>query len=911
AELSGKIGVARFDGKHVPLVDETAAAVVVDRPFEVSRNELMRVLAPGGLLCTRNGDAWTTERKPWPDDVDQWTHFLHDASNNQVSDDKRVGPPKGLRWVSGPRWCRSHEWPTSVQCTVTAGGRVFTIIDLGPIGVYRHLPQDCRLVARDAFSGVHLWEVPLIDWQPEFGTGTENRWQMHHTIARRLVTDGKRVYVTLRFLNSPVSVLDAATGEVLVEALPGTRGADEILLSDGVLVAKCTQGRSIGALEKIVGPALATDERLVGVDIESGRKLWETPSLHVLPYALAIDAGRVVYHDGTALTCLDLRSGKPRWKVECPILAALGGSTSLAVHGGVVLLHVRGRLALPESAVPADDSAKDVPAKGKKPATSSMTAFALEDGDVLWQRRGHTSLAGASHMPTEIFVIGDTLFYGQSTEGYDLHTGEVKTSIDVGNLISPGHHYRCYRGKATCDYLIWPKRGAEFIDVVEGKNHMRNDWLRAPCFTSFVPANGLFYVPPSQCFCYPGVIVPGYLAFTSKAVREKTTELPALETTGATITEAASPSAADWPMYRHDNARSGHTSAKLGPNLSPAWDVRLASATAQPIGVNDRLWLAEKDAGQIRCLEAATGKTVWTFLAGGRIDSPPTYWKGRLLFGCRDGYVYCLDATNGALVWRFRAAPDDRRLVAEEQVESLWPVSGSVLVQDGKVYVAAGRSSFLDGGIYVYALDAEDGHPSAKEKLEGPWPDIWKDVGTPFAMEGARPDLFVSDGRNLYMGRIKFDPDLNRIPLEPASSLGELDMGETHLVATGGFLDDSGFDRIYWMHSRWWPGFYLSQHAPKAGQIIVFDEHTTYAVKYFYRRILWATAFFPGEHGYLLYADDASTEPALLEHNDKGTGLAWLPPESYTDQYRHGGRGVEKGTGWVRLQPAKWQKFIP
>ncbi len=97
--------------------------------------------------------------------------------------------------------------------------------------------------------------------------------------------------------------------------------------------------------------------------------------------------------------------------------------------------------------------------------------------------------------------------------------GEVRKTLSLGKLISPGHHYRCHRSKATERFLIWPKRGAEFVDL-QGDNHMRHDWLRAPCFTGATPANGLFYVPPSQCFCYPGVKVFGFLAMSAEAADE-------------------------------------------------------------------------------------------------------------------------------------------------------------------------------------------------------------------------------------------------------------------------------------------------------------------------------------------------------------------------------------------------------
>ncbi|GAG88400.1 unnamed protein product, partial [marine sediment metagenome] len=108
-------------------------------------------------------------------------------------------------------------------------------------------------------------------------------------------------------------------------------------------------------------------------------------------------------------------------------------------------------------------------------------------------------------------------------------------------------------------------------------------------------------------------------------------------------------------------------------------------------------------------LDAKDGKTLWSYTAGGKVDSPPTIHRGRVLFGSADGWTYCLRAADGVLAWRFRAAPIDQRLMAFEQLESVWPVHGSVLVQDGTVYCVAGRSMFLDGGMRLLRLDPETG----------------------------------------------------------------------------------------------------------------------------------------------------------------------------------------------------------
>jgi hypothetical protein len=57
-------------------------------------------------------------------------------------------------------------------------------------------------------------------------------------------------------------------------------------------------------------------------------------------------------------------------------------------------------------------------------------------------------------------------------------------------------------------------------------------------------------------------------------------------------------------------------------------------------------------------------------------------------------------------------------MTAFEQLESPWPVSGSVLVQDGTVYCVAGRSMFADGGLRLLRLDATTGRKLGETILD-------------------------------------------------------------------------------------------------------------------------------------------------------------------------------------------------
>ena len=53
------------------------------------------------------------------------------------------------------------------------------------------------------------------------------------------------------------------------------------------------------------------------------------------------------------------------------------------------------------------------------------------------------------------------------------------------------------------------------------------------------------------------------------------------------------------------------------------------------------VFIAEKERHTVQALSSADGKPEWTFIADGRVDSPPTVFNGLCLFGTRNGFVYC------------------------------------------------------------------------------------------------------------------------------------------------------------------------------------------------------------------------------------------------------------------------------
>ena len=908
--LYGPVSVEQFDGARLPYVDNLVNLVVAERPGGVPPDEIVRVLAPGGVAYVREGGAWSKAVKPVPAETDEWSHYLHDAGNNPVADDALVGPPTSLQWVAPPLWLRSHETPSGIEGLVTANGRIFYLFDEGLVGITdQRLPERWSLIARDAYNGKLLWKKPVTGWgwpawaEGRFGATdwteiTGGRTVVPDENQRRVVAEGDRVYATLDY-RAPLSILDAATGEVL-HTVEETAPVRAIVASEGVVVTASREFTSGAAARR--GEGKPVTSKLTGIRGATGEVLWTREAQQIGALHFVCDTGRVAFLDQGNLVALDLETGDELWSLEPKIQKRKG----LLAHDGCVIIRGPNALEVREGA----------------------------SGELLWQKQ--VEAAGGGFEGQDIFISEGVVWPGivSVTEagertgksahvlvvGYDLRTGAETRRISVQDLRSPEHHHRCYRNKATSRYLISAMEGLEFVDL-QGDGHAQHNWLRGACKLGIMPANGMIYVPSDQCFCEPGAKLLGFAAVSSATVpppvsdSERLVKGEAYGTVGA-----AAPSPDDWPTYRHDAARHGSTSSLVGAEVEVAWRVELGGGLTQPVAANGRVYVASREAHTVHARSLRTGKPLWSFTAGGRIDSPPTVHGDLLLVGSADGRVYCLRAHDGALVWRFLAAPTDRRIAYFDQVESAWPVPGSVLVTEtpeGKAvaYFTAGRSSYVDGGIRVYALDATTGELLHKTTVEGPHPQLGSERDVSFYIEGANSDVLVSERDAIFMRQKRLTPELEEVESPLLSTKGEKDVG-LHVFSTSGLLDGSWYNRTFWMYSKRWPGFQLANQAPKSGQLLVVDDESTYGVKVFYRRNVHSPMFFPDREGYLLFADSNTTEPQIVGEEGSREPVPWLPQSGYAR--RQGERtldspafGLDKMIGYTRADPPLWASWVP
>lgn len=798
----GRASVDYFDGKKLPYGDNMVNLLVAETLDKVPHAELMRVLAPGGILLVWGEGGWKKTIKPRPDDIDEWTHYLHGSGGNAVAHDKRVDTPRFVQWINNPRHTRSHEHTPSLNAMVSSAGRIFYIEDQAPIDSLLKRPK-WHLVARDAHNGLELWHKSFIAWFPHI----LNWGSFPQHIQRRLVAVNDRLYVTLG-LHAPVSCLDAATGEVL-RAFEGTHGTEEIILHRGILllvVREVTKARTSelaqwdGLSRKENSPLYkrekaepllkrfkATESKaprsLMAFDAATGRLLWKksgADSKSIKPLSLCAEGDRVFCQLGGKLVCFGLPDGKARWDKSTWGLRLVEKGRLLCVNN------------------------------------KSVSLLSSADGKMIWSK------PIALSQVRDAFIINDSVWLGgfkpwnkngrgPSWGPYfanqrDIETGALRMQIEPEDLNGPSHHHRCWTNKATDRFILSGRRGVEYLDLQSGEV-LWHSWVRGVCRYGVMPANGLLYAPPHACACYIAAKLEGFYALSHDSTSgwpEAGKPLviqrgPAYDASASHVKERSAPG---WPTYRNDPQRSGYTKASVSSRLEKTWQTAVGGRLSAPVAGYGKVLAASVDGHQVVALDEASGEPLWRFTGGARVDSPPTLYQDHVLFGCRDGFVYCLRASDGQLAWRLQAAPHKRLIVVDGQLESASPVHGSILIQDGAACFTVGRSSYLDGGLRLLRVAPLTGRvlsetPIVSPDEEGRQPDQYG----PCYMPGALSDILSCDDQRLYLRDAVMDKQGRPLPVTQFDKRRQpRPPGKPHLFTLTGFLDDSWAHRSYWIY---------------------------------------------------------------------------------------------------------------
>jgi hypothetical protein len=188
-------------------------------------------------------------------------------------------------------------------------------------------------------------------------------------------------------------------------------------------------------------------------------------------------------------------------------------------------------------------------------------------------------------------------------------------------------------------------------------------------------------------------------------------------------------------------------------------------------------------------------------------------------------------------------------ICAYGQPESAWPICGSILIRDGLAYFAAGRNSFTDGGIFLYALDPRSGEVVHQKRMYGPYgengfPIENREVVKGMSIEGFKGDIFIADDRLLYLRHQAFTPNLSPVKLQ--------DVKQPHLIPSHGFLEAIPQHRSFWTIDTMLHYDIPTGQGGVHGDILVIDGSRFYEVRgYPPGRTAW---FDPRTSGYTLYA---------------------------------------------------------
>jgi len=862
----GSITIDHLTGTELPIVDNLVNLVVSEDLGDVPMNEIKRILAPQGVAYIRQNGSWQKTVKPTPDNVDEWTHFYHGADGNAVAHDTAVGPPRHLQWIGSPRWSRHHDRMASMSALVSTAGRLFYIMDEGS-RISIQLPPKWALIGRDAYNGTVLWKRSIDKWQ-------NHLWPLKSgpsQLARRLVAKDDRVYVTLS-IDAPVTALNAATGETEI-TYKDSKGTEEILLSGNTLYMLVNDAgwelknyfpfKNTGDQGR-VAKEFAWNEKprtVLAAKADTGEILWKKSSI-VAPISMVADANQLYYYDDDKLVCHDGATGDVVWTSP-----ALKRRAKMTFNFGPRI-------------VVQNDTVVFAGGDGK------MTAFATKDGKEQWSAPHAQS---AYQSPEDLLVVGGLVWSSPNRlsrdsgvyTGRDILTGEVKREF-APDVSTYWFHHRCYIAKATDKYLIPSRTGVEFVDPDDGHWDI-NHWVRGGCLYGTMPCNGLIYTPPHNCACYPETKLYGFNALAPlgrsiqapPANESRFERGPAYEQVANVQDQSAG--LADWPTYRYDVERSSFTRNTIEPKVQTKWTSDIGDRLSSISMAQGKIYVADVNTHRVQAIDAETGNLAWSFQAGGRVDSAPTYYQGKVLFGSADGWVYCVRATDGALAWRFRAAPLDLRLTAFEQLESVWPVHGSILVQNEQAYFVAGRSNFLDGGLRMYRLDANTGSLLSESVIDELDPETGENLQARLQilnMPAGLPDILSGDGDHIYMRSQKFDHDGNRMELNPVYG-NPVEQGSAqqsvgrHVYAPMGFLDDTWFHRSYWVYGKSFAGghagYYQAGKFTPSGRILVFNDSQVFGFGRKPQYLKWTTIM---EHQ--LFA--APKEAPVVDEQDKRKG---------------------------------------
>lgn len=694
------------------LVPADAATVPMD--------EILRVLRPGGVACLGQREVTKTV----PEGLDSWSHPYHLPDNNPQSTDQMARAPYLTQFLGGPMFSPMPE------VTVAAGGRIFRAC--GHIAHKKNQNEQLNtLFGINAYNGSILWTRPL----------TEG-FMIHRNT---MVATPDVLYLAD---NESCKLIDTKTGETLDEIVISHPKADGpvwkwMALVDGTLYVLAggkeapihtqpsqTPGLGHWPWGMWEGHDYADPETSFGfgrtflaIDIESKEVQWVRREEQPLDSRAVcmIDRRIYAYCPEKFLTCLSAENGKPVWKNSDSDLLDAIGPNARAQHyitGYATQTYMK---AGPRHLFFAG------------PQREKLVVASTEDGRLLWTKdRGNLQI-----------VLREDGLYAAGAQDTD---SGFKFSYEGDVLARFTQRRACTRATGTIDSIFFRANGGT-VRVETATNTAKHIApMRPPCQDGVIISDGHLFWGPWMCGCqlsaygHVGLGPAGDFDFRPGVSAGRLT----VEVDDPASVEALA-GHADWPSYQGDSANSMSTKMTIPSEVQQKWTYELSDDAfpTAPITAGGLVFFADRN-GVVHAINAESGEAAWKTFTAAPVYFPPAYSNNRLYVGSADGRVYALEAATGKTLWTFQAAPANQRIPVYGKLISRWPVAGGVVVDDGVVYAAAGMAHY--DGIHVYALDAISGDVKWYNDTSGTISEV-TDGGV--SLQG---ELFVRDGELRFLG---------------------------------------------------------------------------------------------------------------------------------------------------------------
>jgi outer membrane protein assembly factor BamB len=495
AGLGGRVTAFACADGRLPFVDYLFVIVLARDAGPVPRDELLRVLRPGGGLAVIGEGQAEVVRRPPVAGAGRWNHCYGEPGNSACSGDRVVTEDLALQW---------YGLPGPEHMVDRHNRNVAPLYDRGRLFV----SGNNYLYAMDAYCGALLWEKAI----PESvrAAALKNAGNMAASNGVLYVASGAHCLA-----------LNARDGSELRRFTSDPdRDWGGVWAMEGMLLGTSTRPgasrwsltpTSWGIAYRDAGEVICA-EALFAFDLASGERTWSyQPREGVIPNpAIAMDADRVylvesvnpetrddvdgriplaaLFAKGGQLSAIDRRTGRVSWQRAVPVER---------LRHVIFLSCVDGRVLITGSRT----------AAGK--VEYHLMAYTADTGEPLWEAAHRESWGGGgthgeqTHHPA---VTGGTVYLG--TAAYELQTGERRADWTWGRA---GHG--CGTISVSAGHLFNRGANPQVTRLTDGKRFKINGVSRPGCWINILPAGGLVLIPEASSGCTCNFAVQASMAF--------------------------------------------------------------------------------------------------------------------------------------------------------------------------------------------------------------------------------------------------------------------------------------------------------------------------------------------------------------------------------------------------------------